>query len=55
MISYRELREISLDFRRLSSNLLNATHETADVQLERFKQYIDTTPFVQEKIAAITP
>ena len=54
MISYRELREISLDFRRLSSNLLNATHETADVQLERFKQYIDTIPFVQEKIAAIT-
>lgn len=54
MISYRELREISLDFRRLSSNLLNATHETADVQLERFKQYIDTTPFIQEKIANIT-
>ena len=54
MISYRELREISLDFRRLSSNLLNATHETADVQLGRFKQYIDTTPFIQEKIANIT-
>lgn len=52
MISYRELREISLDFRRLSSNLLNATHENADVQLERFKKYIDSTPFIRDKIAA---
>ena len=54
MISYRELRAISLDFRRLSSNLLNTTYETADVQLERFKKYIDATPFIQEKIAATT-
>ena len=50
MISYRELKELSLDFRRLSSNLLNATHDNADVQLERFKKFIDTTPFIHENI-----
>lgn len=54
MISYRELREISLDFRRVSSNLLNATYENADVCLERFKNYIDNTPFIKNKIGAAT-
>ena len=51
MISYRELKELSLDFRRLSSNLLNATHDNADVQLDRFKNFIDTTPFIRENIS----
>ncbi len=46
----RELRELSLDFRRLSSNLLTATHENANVQFARFKQYIDASPFISEKI-----
>lgn len=50
MISYRELREISLSFRRLSSNLLTATHTNIDVQLERFKKYIDSTPFIRDTI-----
>lgn len=50
MISYRELREISLSFRRLSSNLLTATHANIDVQLERFKKYIDSTPFIRDSI-----
>lgn len=50
MISYRELREISLSFRRLSSNLLTATHTNVDVQLERFKKYIDSTPFINDAI-----
>ena len=52
MISYRELREISLSFRRLSSNLLTATHTNVDVQLERFKKYIDSTPFINVCIAS---
>lgn len=50
MITYRELKELSLDFRRLSSNLLNATYDNADVQLERFKKFIDATPFIYENI-----
>ena len=50
MISYRELREISLSFRRLSSNLLTATHTNVDVQLERFKKYIDSTLFINDAI-----
>ena len=50
MISYRELRGISLSFRRLSSNLLTATHTNVDVQLERFKKYIDSTPFINDAI-----
>ena len=50
MTSYRELREISLDFRRISSNLLTATFENADVRLERFKNYIDSVQFIKEKI-----
>ena len=52
MISHRELREISLTFRRISSNFLNATYDTADVQLERFKKYIDSTPFIFNTISA---
>ena len=54
MTSYRELREISLAFRRTSSNLLTATFETGDVQLERFKKFIDTTPFISKVITDAT-
>lgn len=41
-----ELRTLSIDFRRTSSNLLNATDDNADVLLLRFKKYIDETSFV---------
>ena len=37
-----ELRKLSLEFRRLSSNLLNSTGGTADVNLSRFLKFIDS-------------
>lgn len=53
MITYRELREISLSFRRLSSNLLGATMDNADALLRRFKKYIDETPFINGVIHSV--
>ena len=41
MITYSELRRISLDFRRLSSNFLNSTDDNAATMIQRFKKYID--------------
>ena len=46
MITYTELRRLSLDFRRLSSNFLNSTDDTAATMIQRFKKYIDDTPFI---------
>ena len=51
MITYTELRRISLDFRRLSSNFLNSTDDTAATMIQRFKKYIDDTPFIAEIIS----
>jgi len=48
MISYRELRTLSLDFRRISSNLLNSDDDNADVNMIRFKKFIDETPFISQ-------
>ena len=36
-----ELRKLSLEFRRLSSNLLNSTNDTADINISRFLKFID--------------
>lgn len=46
MITYSELRELSLNFRRLSSNFLGSTQDTAKTQIQRFKSFIDATPFI---------
>ncbi len=51
MITYSELRRISLDFRRLSSNFLNSTDDNAATMIQRFKKYIDDTPFIEELIS----
>ncbi len=48
MITYSELRELSLNFRRLSSNFLGSTRDTAETQVKRFKLFIDTTPFISD-------
>lgn len=48
MITKKELRSISLDFRRLSSNLLTTSYEQADVALARFYKYINETRWVYE-------
>lgn len=49
-MTHKELREISLSFRRLSSNLLNSTESTASVIIQRFKTYIDGTPIIADII-----
>ncbi len=38
MTNYKEFRTLSLDFRRISSNLLNSDDDNADVNMIRFKQ-----------------
>ena len=43
MITLRELRTISLEFRRVSSNFLNCDDDTADVALIRFYSYLTKT------------
>ncbi|MFA9397409.1 MAG: hypothetical protein ACERKV_03970 [Clostridiaceae bacterium] len=53
MISYRELRILSLDFRRVSSNLLNSDDNNADVNMARFKKFIDETLFISQLICNV--
>ena len=50
MITYTELRKISLEFRRLSSNLLRSSREDSDVSLARFMKYIEVIPFIHDTI-----
>ena len=51
MITKSELRKVSLDFRRLSSNFLNSTEDNAATMIQRFKKFIDDTPFIAEMIS----
>ncbi len=52
-----ELRKMSLEFRRLSSNLLNSTDDTADINLSRFLKFINgnelISGFIKDKISGI--
>ncbi len=54
-MNYTDLRKLSLEFRRLSSNLLNSTDDNADVNLSRFLRFINGNELIssilQEKIA----
>lgn len=50
MSDYTELRQKSLAFRRLSSNLLNSTYNNADVNLARFAKFIDEDDFLHQLI-----
>lgn len=43
-----ELKQLSIDFRRLSSNLLCSDYKSAEINLVRFKNYIDSTPIIVE-------
>ena len=51
------LRKLSLEFRRLSSNLLNSTDDTADINLSRFLKFIDGNELIfgiiQDKISGV--
>lgn len=53
MTNYKEFRTLSLDFRRISSNLLNSDDDNADVNMIRFKQYIDETTFISQLLQNI--
>lgn len=48
MITRAELRMVSLNFRRVSSNLLNSEYSTIEVNLVRFLNLIEATPFVKD-------
>lgn len=52
-----ELRKLSLEFRRLSSNLLNSTMDNADINLSRFLKYINDSAlikgFIDSKIIGV--
>jgi hypothetical protein len=52
-----ELRKLSLEFRRLSSNLLNSTDDTADINLARFVKFIEgnelISTFIKNKILGV--
>ena len=46
-MNYAEVRKLSLEFRRLSSNLLNSNMDDADVNLFRFLDFINTNEFIK--------
>ena len=52
-----ELRKLSLEFRRLSRNLLNSTNDTADINLSRFLKFIDgnelISRIIQDKMSGV--
>lgn len=50
MTTYTELRKISLEFRRLSSNLLRSDRDNSDVALARLMKYIETTTFISDTL-----
>ena len=51
------LRKLSLEFRRLSSNLINSTDDTADINLSRFLKFINgnelISGIIQDKISGV--
>ncbi len=51
MINRVELRKLSLEFRRISSNFLNSTDDTADVNLSRFVNFIAENDILQNYIS----
>ena len=51
--SRRIRREISLDFRRISSNLLSSDDGDADVNLHRLMDYIEKTPFIHDRVHSV--
>lgn len=53
MITLRELRTMSLEFRRVSSNFLNCDRDTADIALSRFYSYLKRTEWIWDFISDI--
>lgn len=52
-----ELRKLSLEFRRISSNFLNSVDDNADVNLSRFLKFINENEliksFIEQKISGV--
>lgn len=46
-----DYRRTSLEFRRLSSNMLNTNYTEGNLHLIRFRQYIDENPLISEIIS----
>lgn len=53
MTTYTELRKISLEFRRLSSNLLRSGLDDSDVALARLMKYIENTEFIHDSVHSV--
>lgn len=53
MKQMKELQSISLDFRRISSNLLRTSYEQADVALARFYNFINGTNWIYNLLQPI--
>ncbi|MBR1702842.1 MAG: hypothetical protein IJ716_12885 [Lachnospiraceae bacterium] len=49
-MNYTDIRRISLEFRRLSSNLLTSDRDNVDVNLDRFYEYINNNSFIADII-----
>lgn len=45
-MNYTDLRKLSLEFRRIASNLLNSNDDNADVNLSRFLKFINGNEFI---------
>lgn len=50
MICVKDYKKVSLDFRRIASNMLRTEYSNPDIPLQRFKNYIDTNEIVKEII-----
>lgn len=50
MMDYTALREISIKFRRLSSNMLRSDFDDNNIHVIRLKKYIEETPTIKEYI-----
>lgn len=48
MSDLKQYRLLSLDFRRIASNMLRTDYSTSTVHFLRFKQYIDTQPIIHQ-------
>lgn len=45
-----DLRKLSLEFRRISSNFLNSTNDNADINLSRFVNFITNNEILKNYI-----
>lgn len=49
-MSKKDLRKLSIEFRRVSSNFLSSTNDTADINLKRFVNFINNNELINKII-----